>query len=232
MLRQSSFALVRGYPYPLLPTLHPHMGEAVMSGRISDYEVKKLLLGLGKEDLMHVPAATVDKRCELDAMLKSKNCRPGHTLVISFERNSMPPMSIDLKTKIIEMMKTHLSLDILINESQTFSDRNSFSKFSNSGNSINVPGDYPLEFIEAAGYYLGVSHGLSALLGTMECTAKMAIIVDITEDFVLNNGFLVPTREQNSIMIALHDHIHNKNNFREFYLKRNDINPAINNLIS
>jgi hypothetical protein len=232
MLRQSSFALVKGYPYPLLPTLHPHIGEAVLSGRISDFEVKKLLLGLSMEDVMDFPAATTDKRRELDDLLKLKNCRPGHTLVISFERNSMPPMSIDLKIKIIEMIRTHLALDILINESQTFLDRNSFSEFFNSVNSINVPGDYPLEFIEAAGYYLGVSHGLSALLGTAECTAKMAIIVDITEDFVLNNGFLVSTREQNSIIVALHDHICKKNNFKEFYLRRNDIDPTINNLIS
>lgn len=232
MLRQSSFALVKGYPYPLLPTLHPHMGEAVLSGRISDYEVKKLLLGLSKDDVMHIPAVTTDKLCELDALLRSKNCRPGHTLVVSFERNSMPPMPYDVKAEIIEMMSAHLSLDILINESQTFSDRNSFSNFSNSAKSINVPGDYSLEFIEAAGYYLGLSHGLSALLGTMPCTAKMAIIVDITEDYVLNNNFLVPTREQNSIMNALHGHIHKKNNFKEFYFRRDNINPVIDNLIS
>jgi hypothetical protein len=232
MLRQPSFALVKGHPYPLLPTLHPHMGEAVLSGRISDYEVKKLLLGLSKEDVMHIPAVTAHKLCELDEILLSKNCRPGHTLVISFERNSMPPMPFDVKAKIIEMMRTHLSLDILINESQTFLGREPVNLMLDKSPSINVPADYSLEFIERAGYYLGISHGLSALLGTMECTAKMAIIVDVTDDLVLNNGFLVPTREQNSIMVALHDHMHTKNNFKEFYLMRNDMNPAINNLIS
>jgi hypothetical protein len=232
MRKQNSFALVKGYPYPLLPTLHPHLVEAIFTSRISDYEVKKLLLGLSKEDEMHIPPPTLEKREELVALLRSKNCRPGQTLIIALERNSMPAMSHDLKIEIIQILAHALNLDILINESQIPSELMLFNRSSYKVETIKVPGDYPIEFIEAAGYYLGLSHGLSALLGTEECTAKMAIIVDITEDYVWNNGFLVPTREQNSILVGLREHVCKTNDLNEFFLNTNNINPTINNLIN
>lgn len=231
MLRQASFALVKGYPYPLLPTLHPHMGEAVLSQRISDYEIKKLILGLPKGCKMDLPKLETERLANLKKIFSDLECTPGKTLIISLKRNSMPPIPKSTRVKIINFFEINSDLDIMVNDAETF-DRIGFdTEGLTRAKIIRIPCDCPIEMVNYAGLHLGISSGLGVILGTFPVQAKLAYLVDTTKTTVLNNNFETDSYAFNSVLNSCKDEIVKSNIIKEFIYTEDGIEKALEQVL-
>lgn len=182
------FYLKPGFVFPTLPTLHPFLAEAATTERMSDYEVKRLLLGLPVGEKMRLQKLSSERLAMAKNLIIECGCRLGKTVVLSFGTNSNKPIPQEVQQILADQIAAY-GFDILINGAKTFEHIQN-QKVRNYP-TANIPPDMPIEFIEAAGYHAGSIHGLSVILATFPCKSSQFILYDLTEEFTSNNGMQI-----------------------------------------
>ena len=222
MLQNRIFSLLPGLVYPLLPTLHPHLGELACLGFISDPQVKKFLLKLdqstkfertylhGKEKL------TITKK--FTDILLSLNCRPGKTIVLSFENNSNPQLDDLYIEYLLVLLSKYSDYDIIFNSATTFDNESKYSLLYGKYPTYQVPSDFPLEFVETAGYHIGTTHGLSMIISIYPNKIKHCLLIDISSEFINNNGLKVRAEDWLSLEKFLANDYLKSNNLTEIFI--------------
>ena len=194
MMEGRPFILTPGIVFPTLPTLHPYIAEASLSRRISDYEVKRLLLELPVGAKMNPGLLSKERIAYGQEILKDVGCRFGRTVVLAFNSNSRSRPSAEIQLFIARNLRSK-GFDVVFNMAETFdmirSDRLETSEFAK----ISIPPDMPFELINLAGYYIGTGHGLTVMLATFPTTAKLLLLNDLTHAEMMNSGTLLNAEE-------------------------------------
>jgi hypothetical protein len=198
VLRGHFFLREPGSVFPLLPTLHPFLGDIALSERTTDFEIKRVLLGLPPSSPFDIPPVDETRAAEIHDVLRKMGLERGNTVVISFNTNSNPTASPETQEYICDQL-VRSGFSLLINShpgsrGQT-SDRLPGARFS-------IPPDCPFEVVEYCGAYLGSLHGLTNILGGMrEVNAKLGCTEFTSAEPILNNnreisgGSLRPDRQ-------------------------------------
>lgn len=227
MQQNRIFSLLPGIIYPLLPTLHPNLGELAALGFISDTQIKKYLLRLNQNTKFELPIINSNEnnilRNGFNEILISLNCRPGKTVVLSLENNSNPPLHILHLELLLSCLKKNNDLDILFNTSSTFNTESIYSEYYQRFPTFQIPQDYPIEFIEAAGYHVGTTHGLSMIISIYPNHIKHCLLIDITSEFIVNNGQKVIAKEWLSLENYLAEDYLKSNNLTEIFIDLNNL---------
>jgi hypothetical protein len=236
MQQNRIFSLLPGIIYPLLPTLHPNLGELAALGFISDTQIKKYLLKLDQNTNFTLPFINNNDdtklRYSFSETLLSINCRPGKTIVLSFENNSNPPLDVLYLELLLNCIKDNNDFDILFNTSSTFNTDSIYSEYYQKFPTIQIPQDYPLEFIETAGYHIGTTHGLSMIISIYPNNIKHCLLIDASSDFIINNGQKVKSRDWLSLEKYLNQDYLKSNNLTEIFIDINNIKNFVESIDS
>ena len=153
-----------GVLFPTLPTLHPLIAEAVLSGRITDLECRRLLFRLPIGEHLATPSLSAERSAEIEEQFAVTGCRSGKTVVISYSSNTNKMMPKGHQKLLINYCRS-LGLDVLINLAKTFDKWELSDPYSDEEvRHIDLPCDAAIELVEKAGHYIGGSHGLTVLL--------------------------------------------------------------------
>jgi hypothetical protein len=182
-----------GYVFPLLPTLHPWVGEFALTERVSDFEVKRCLLGLPFGDTFDIPPLPPSRQSEIDTLLNSYVVRKNRTVLLSFSTNSNPTAPDTVQESIARAVVDSGFFPIF-NSAKTFGTRSyrgdniNISDYS----SIEIPCDVPFEYTEFCGGYIGSLHGLSNILfGMRPLSAIMGCTGYAKNCQIVNNGVTI-----------------------------------------
>ncbi len=161
-------ALLPGKIYPTLPTLHPLIGEASLSQRITDHETKRLILGLPVGSPFNWGTASESRLNHASEILSKNNLRQGKTIIISCKNQSNSPVNPKIIKGFIERAKK-LDFDVALNNAGP---GNGYEELDNC-TGVSVPADLVVELHEMAGYSVTSVSGLSLVLFTQPHKAKV-----------------------------------------------------------
>jgi hypothetical protein len=182
-----------GLVFPLLPTLHPWIGELALTERVSDFEVKRALLGLPFADTFEIPPLTPSRHAEIESMLNSGIVRENRTVLLSFSTNSNPTAPNSVQEAIARAVIDSEFVPVF-NSAKTFGSRSYRGEnISNSDYAtIEVPCDAPFECVEFCGGYIGSPHGLSHMLFGMRPLSSILACTGYSANRpLLNNGITI-----------------------------------------
>jgi len=192
MMEGRPFALVPGVVFPTLPTLHPYLAEAIITNRISDYEVKRLLLELPVGSPMNAGNISSERIKYGENILKKAGCRVGKTVVLAFNSNSTARISWDIQALIANHLISK-GLDVIFNTAESFKSEVADEVNISSFPVCQIPSDMPIEFVNLAGFYIGTLHGLTMILATFKNNAKIMNLVNCTVPEIISNGIVIPS---------------------------------------
>ena len=178
-----------GFIFPLLPTLHPWIAECVLTQRMTDYECKRLLLGLPYGTPLRMPDLNEERKTEIYNHLKNDLKMPsGQSAILAFSTNSNPTASIETQKFIANFLNEN-NISVFFNQAKTF-DRSYVGENYEQDDyrTISVAADCPIEFIDYAGYYIGSTHGLTAIASTLPASAAIAQTYFEDTKRLINNG--------------------------------------------
>lgn len=195
----------KGVVFPLLIVMHPWLTELILNQHVSDFEVKRALLGLPKGELIDYGFITEERGLEIESYLASKGVVKGKSVILSFSTNSNDTPSFECQKLIINLVK-ELGFTPVLNVAKT-SDAWEKGKVikADSVVEIEVPCDAPFETIEYAGYHIGSMHGLTAILGSRKTDAKLATTIYTSNVKVENIGRLIESNSLNLERLLAHD---------------------------
>ena len=180
-----------GFLYPLLPTLHPLIADLILTGRVTDYEVKRLILGLEPKAPFFVPELSAARLTKVRSYLLERNIVLGKSVVLAFKTNSNPAPPHSIQMQILNHLQNE-NLDICINISDSFQELSTKeSSEHRKASVVDIPCDAPVETVEMIGGYIGAAHGLTAILATFGDNKVIAQTTLAKPELIPNNGRLI-----------------------------------------
>jgi hypothetical protein len=167
-LFRSVHALIPGKIYPTLPTLHPLIGEASLSQRITDHETKRLILGLPVGAPYKWGSVSEVRLKYANNILEQNNLRCGRTIIISYKNQSNSKVNPKIIKDFVDRAKK-LNFDVALNNAGPGNESDEIDNCSR----ISVPPDLVVELHELAGYSITSVSGLSLVLFTQPHSAKV-----------------------------------------------------------
>lgn len=210
-----------GWLYPLLPTMHPLICDFVYDGYITDFELKKVILKLPRQTKFTLPKLPEWRFIELHRLFELTGCRAGRTCIFSFENNSNPSLPSEVLINAVRILKKN-DIDIALNVASTYDKKSWVPDELSEIPKLKVPSDAPNEFVAIAGGHLGGPNGLTLILANFETDAKVGMVVDCTEDEIINNGRSVRPDSFLLYSKTSPQDVCTKNDFTEFVYKGQD----------
>ena len=177
-----------GYLFPTLPTLHPWVADFILTERVTDYEAKRAILGLAVGTKMELPPLKPARLEEIYGTLSARGIPRNKGVLLSFHSNSNP--IVDLTTQItIVKISIKRGLKVVYNTAGANIEQNFLKELEGMGVAFyDMPPDAPFEIVEYLGMYIGSAHGLTAILASFPCNARMIQIVEKDPPVIRNNN--------------------------------------------
>lgn len=195
-----------GLVFPLLPTLHPLMAEFCRSERVTDYEMRRGLLGLKVGTKFNVPSLTTQRAVEINRILSNLGVHAGRTICLSFltNANDTPP---DWVQALIYETFRDSGFDCILNVSETFPGAQPSKTFlPAAAKTVEIPCDCPFEFIEYFGGFVGALNGLTLMLAGVRKVSSHLAYTDIqSEAALLSDEVNNSTNEPRINRVLRHD---------------------------
>ena len=167
---RSRFAFIPGEIYPTLPTVHPLIGEAVLTRRITVTEAWRLILGLPRGESFSQGKIGEDRIKALNLVKAGLNGQKNVLLFPSAQSNT--PLSIPLLSFIVESL-TKSGWSVYLNTRGAGRDGLLDSKCLNY---IDVPPDLLIEISESFNLVISAPSGVSAILSMIPNQSRVRIL--------------------------------------------------------
>ena len=177
-----------GMLFPLLPTLHPWLAEFNRTDRISEFELRRGLLGVEVGANFDVPPLDERRLQHIHDFLKQSNVAKGKSICLSFLTNSNDPMPEWVQDLIYSTLQDS-GFDCLINNAQSFPGKQLGSVIVPDGaKTIDIPCDCPFEVVEYCGGFIGSVNGLTMVLGGLKVLNSRLAYTDFPESCLMGEG--------------------------------------------
>lgn len=205
MSGNTRFVREKGVVFPLLIVMHPWLSDLILYERVTDFEVKRALLGLPKGETIDYGMLSEERRLEIESYLDSKGVVKGKSVILSFSTNSNDTPRFEFQSLIVELVK-EMGFTPILNVARTSStwEKGKVVK-ADSAIEIEVPCDAPFEFIEFAGFHIGSMHGLTAILGSRKTDARLATVVNKSNVKSENIGRIIDSTSLTLERLLVHD---------------------------
>ena len=176
-----------GYIYPTLPTMHPLIAEAMSSERMTDLDIRTLILGLPKESQYRFPVLPQSLLRQIDESLHSLEVDLHNAILFSPVTNTLKSFSIDYVEEILSILSE--SGTVITNVSGA---NESLKEIALKYGAIYEIPPYGIRHIsEKFGRHVIIASGLMYVLSLFKTQCRfLHLIPAAKKDFVVNNGMM------------------------------------------
>jgi hypothetical protein len=169
------FTLEHGRIFPLLLTLHPYIAEATITGRMMDYEAKRLLLGL---EYGHPLSFRYDEKVTKQSQENFSFVKKfRHSIVISPVAHTNQGLSpVFVKALVKELKDVCIILNLAGANQKLESDFFAFTSGANNVRYCNLGAGEVFEVVKFIGAHIGPLNGLTGLLILFDDTSKHVVL--------------------------------------------------------
>lgn len=180
-----------GYLFPTLPTLHPWIADFILSERVTDYEAKRTILGLAVGTKMDLPSLKPARSEEIFRTLSDLGIRKSKSVLLSFHSNSNPMIDLTSQLTMAQILLSK-GLEVVYNIAGSNAEQKFLKELETIGVKLyNLPPDAPIEIVEYFGTYVGSAHGLTVILASFPCNARIVQVAVQSTSLISNNGRLI-----------------------------------------